>query len=314
MDIKSFGGEFKLIENLKRPPRFHPVTVGIGDDAAVLPWGKKHLVVTQDMLVEGDHFSLDYFTAYAVGVKAMESNFSDIAAMGASPAYAFVSLSLKRDTQVEWVKDLYRGMRQRCRKRLVDLVGGDTTHAKLICISVTVLGLASRKHLTLRRGGKVGHVIKVTGPLGASTAGFRLFQKEISGHDKVKKKHCFPNSRIDLVPLIAPYASAMADISDGLASDLKNILKASGVGAILDKQKIPIRRETIEAAEILKEDPWDYALFGGEDFELVFTVPESLASRIPGCTVGRLKKKKGLFLKDNDRIYPVSRGGFDHFA
>jgi len=114
MDIKSFGGEFKLIDSIKRSPRYHPVIKNIGDDCAVVPHGKEFQVITTDMLVENDHFSLTYFTPRQIGIKSMESSVSDIAAMGGRPLYAFISISLKKDTSVEWVKSLYKGLYASC--------------------------------------------------------------------------------------------------------------------------------------------------------------------------------------------------------
>ena len=288
---------------------------GVGDDCAVLPFAKgKHQLVTKDMLVEEDHFSLKYFSPEEIGRKVVESNVSDIAAMGGVPQYAFLGLSLRRDIAVEWVKRLYRGLYLRLNKHRVDLVGGDTTHSALITLSLTLIGEVRADHLTLRRGAAIGEVIKVSGPLGASTAGFKLLQKNIKGHHGVKNKHRRPSCRLDLSPLIAKKATAMADISDGLAADLKHIMKQSKVGAIIEKPLIPIRPQTFSAANTLGEDAYDFALYGGEDFELVYTVPRKEVKTTPGLAIGEIIKGDKLFLKENDTISEVTQSGFDHFS
>ena len=315
MDIKSFGGEFKLIEAVGKKPRFHPVIVGIGDDCAVLPLGeKKYQIVTKDMLVEEDHFSLSYFKPQEVGRKAIESNVSDIASMGGIPKYAFIAISLKKDTSVEWVKNFYQGMNSRLAKHKIDLIGGDTTHSSLISISITLIGEVDKDSLMLRSGANVGDIIKVSGYIGASTAGFKLLKKGIPGNEWVKKKHRNPTCRLDICHEIAKYASSMADISDGLAADLKNIMKQSGVGAVLNKFQIPIDKRTITAANAIGEDAYDMALHGGEDFELIYTVPKKWAKQCPGIELGEVIKGKKLFLKENDRILEVIKSGFDHFS
>lgn len=315
MDIKAFGGEFKLIEAVTRSPRHHPVTQGVGDDCAVLPWKKgKYQIITKDMLIEEDHFSLRYFEPEEIGRKVVESNVSDIAAMGGIPLYAFIGISLRREISVEWVKRMYRGFNNRLTKHKIDLIGGDTTHASLIAISMTLVGEVKSKHLVLRRGASVGDVIKVSGKLGSSTAGLKLLQKNTLGHDWVKNKHKRPSCRLDVSAQIAQYATAMSDISDGLAADLGNILKSSGVGAVIEKSAIPISHKTFKAAEAIGDDAYDFALYGGEDFELIYTVPRSQAKHCPGIEIGEVLKGSKLFLKENDTIDTISRSGFDHFS
>ncbi len=315
MNISDYGGEFKLIEAVTHPAKYHPTIIGVGDDCAVLPWKKgKHQLVTKDMLVEDDHFSLRYFEPEDVGRKVIESNVSDIAAMGGIPKHAFIGISLRRGISVEWVKRLYRGMNLRLKKHQVDLIGGDTTHSSVIAISLTLLGEVESNRFILRSGAKVGDVVKVSGKVGASTAGFKLLQKNQPGHDWVKKKHRRPTCRLDVAKEIAQHATAMADISDGLAADLKNITTMSGVGAVLEKKAIPIDKRTFAAAKSINEDAYDFALYGGEDFELIYTVPKKWEHQTPGLVIGEIIKEKKLFLKENGKISIVTKSGFNHFS
>ena len=314
MNISDYGGEFKLIKAVTKPAKYHLTITGVGDDCAVLPWNKdKYLLVTKDMLIEEDHFSLRYFEPEDIGRKVVESNISDIAAMGGTPKHAFIGLSLRQNISIEWVKKLYKGMYFRFKKHQVDLVGGDTTHSSVVAISLTLLGEVKKKHLVLRRGAQVGNVIKISGKVGASTAGFKMLQKNKLGHDWVKQKHRKPTCRLDIAGNIAKYATAMADISDGISADLKNIINMSNVGAVIEKQLIPIDKRTFEAAKSLGEDAYDFALYGGEDFELIYTVPKKWESKSPGISIGEIIKGKKLFLRENDKMSKVTRLGFDHF-
>lgn len=315
VDVRELGGEFALIDRIRRAPKNPNVLVGVGDDAAVLRLGSQSVVVTTDTLVEGDHFSLDYFTAKQVGIKAMESNLSDVAAMGGTPLYALVALAMPKTVSVEWIDGFYDGLYASASNADVDVVGGDTTHSNQVTVTLTLIGKAGN-NLCLRSAAKPGDRIFVTGSLGASTAGLKLFQKKVPGFKSVKKKHVEPKSRLDVSPQIAEFAHAMEDVSDGLASEVRNIALASNMGAVIDASAIPIDLETKKAADELGDDALDYALFGGEDFELVFTVAlkdQKKAERFGTC-VGHIMDGEGVFLEKNGRRERLSRFGFDHFA
>ena len=270
MRIKDIGGERALIERIARKKKDKDVVVGIGDDAAVVKWGKERLVITTDMFVEGDHFSRGYFSARNTGWKAMEANVSDLAAMGAKPKYALVSMALTSNTSVEFVEEMYKGLRASAKRHGIEIIGGDTTHGGKIVVSITLLGKAG-KRLPLRNNAKAGDLIFVTGKLGGSTAGLYLFQKKLKGFKKVKEKHIKPKAQSGKGLKIAAFANACEDVSDGLASEVKNICKASKCGAVLYYEKIPVAKETEQAAKRLGKNAKDLALFGGEDFELVFS-------------------------------------------
>ena len=314
MNIKELGGEFKLIERITRRVSNRNVIVGIGDDAAVIRFGGKNLVITSDMICEGDHFSRAYFTPRQIGIKAMNSNLSDIAAMGGRPLYALSSIALSRDTDIETMDGFYGGLYDTAMFYGVDIIGGDTTHSSVMVICLTLLGEVKPNLTVLRSGAKPGDIIKVTGELGGSTAGLRLFLKKIDGFDEVKLKHTEPRCRLDVSDTIACMATAMEDVSDGLASEVRNICRMSGTGAVIFKDKIPINDLTFKAASTVGEDAFDYALYGGEDFELVYTVPKDRIDSLPGTVVGEIIEEKNIYLEEAAVLSKVEKFGFDHFA
>lgn len=310
--------ELDFYRMIAKKPKSKDVAAGIGDDAAVFKSRAGSYAVTTDMIVEGDHFSLDYFSPYEIGIKAMESNASDIAAMGATPLFAFVSISLKPGTSERFLKEFYRGLHRSCAKHKIDILGGDTTHGDIMVVNVTLIGHASPgQKLVYRSGAKEGDLIFVTGKLGASTAGLKLFLKKIKGHEFVKKKHTQPACRLDVSGKIAKFATAMEDVSDGLASEIRNICMASGKGAIICADCVPIADATYKAAAVSNLGALEFALYGGEDFELVYTAPKSKRREAEkyGTCVGEITSGSGkVFLKTNGDMKLLRKFGFDHFA
>ncbi|NIA30153.1 MAG: thiamine-phosphate kinase [Actinobacteria bacterium] len=313
MNIKEFGGEFKLIEKLSRTARNKNVIVGIGDDAAVVKFGNQKLIITSDMMCEDEHFSTTYYSPKQIGIKAMASNLSDIAAMGARPLYAIVSISLSDKTTVEVVGEIYRGLYQATDAYNVDIIGGDTTHASILVINITLFGETDNGKIITRAGARPGDVIKVTGPLGGSEAGLRLLKDKVRGFERVKKLHTEPSCRLDISDQIAHYATAMADISDGLASDLRNICKSSGVGAIINREAIPVADDVKRAALLLGTLPADLALYGGEDYELLYTLPENFSDLVPGVQIGKIISNEKIYLDNKGERTELTQFGFDHF-
>lgn len=315
MNIRDFGGEFRLIEEVAGKPGSKQVVVGVGDDAAVLDYGTDKLLLwTTDMLCEGDHFRLDWSTPAQIGMKAMHANISDIAAMGGTPAHVLVSLSVTRKTEVEWVRELYRGMNSVADMLGFEIVGGDTTHSSMHVINVTVLGTVQEDELCLRSDAKAGDLICVTGDVGKSMAGLRLL---LEGVDGDFSGHLEPKCRLSEAHGIAPYANAMIDVSDGIASEVRHICGKSGVGALVERNKIPVSESTVESGEKLGEDPVDYALNGGEDFELLFTIPEEKLGEInvdcPVTAIGKITgKEDGVKINNNGDMSELT-GGFNHF-
>lgn len=307
-------GEFGLIERLTRSPSGPRVRVGVGDDAAVLDLDGEFLLYTTDLLVEGDHFRRDWSTPLQIGRKAMASNVSDIAAMGGRPHEALVSVAIPDDVDVEFMDDLYEGMYQIADKYGAEIVGGDTTHGALLIINIALLGHVDEEMLSLRSDAKVDDLICVTGPLGGSRAGLELLLRGFDVPEEPIRKHLDPGCRMDIAPLIAEHVNAMIDVSDGLAPEIRHICERSGVGAEVRRDSIPLLEGTRIAAERVGGDPYGFALGGGEDFELVFTIPEERLSRVIewAYVLGRIvPAEQGIHLIDSERM-PM-KGGYDHF-
>jgi thiamine-monophosphate kinase len=320
MKIADIGGEFALIRRVTGVSYNDPAIIkGVGDDCAVLEYTHdKYLLVTVDMMVENDHFSLAWHTPYQVGKKLMESNVSDIIAMGGTPRWAFISLALTADTQVEFMDEFYRGLYDSARKHSVALIGGDTTHGRDLVLNLALVGDVGRNYVRLRSHAVPGDLICVTGTLGKSEAGLRLLLK--GKKEGYLSGHLEPQCRLEWEgKAIARYAHAMIDVSDGLGSEVMHICEESGTGARIDWENIPLSQDTIKAAKSISDDPHEYALYGGEDFELVFTIPQenipALLKEFSDFTV------VGEILPVSDRISILKEGqrlevrkGYDHFA
>jgi thiamine-monophosphate kinase len=324
MFIKDVGGEFALIERLSHivPSRHPEVLVGIGDDAAVIRINDgqdPYMLVTTDTLVAKDHFNTRWATPEQIGMKTVECNVSDIAAMGGVPTFMFVSLVLTPETTIEWTENLYRGMADSCRRHNVITAGGDTTHGDVETISITLLGRVSPENLCLRSHAKPGDWIAVTGRLGASTAGLNLLQKNLPVSSYLLDKHLTPRCRLDASQQLASIVNAMIDISDGLASEVNHVCRQSGVGAEVFAKDIPLHPDVIDAGRVLGISPIDFALSGGEDFELLFTIsPEDLyklkQTGLKYFTVGRITDRgEGTFLITESEARVPLKGGYNHF-
>ena len=320
MKIADIGGEFALIRRLTGHSYDDPAIIkGVGDDCAVLEYtADKYLLVTVDMMVENDHFSLKWHTPEQVGKKLMESNVSDIIAMGGTPRWAFISLALTQTTDVELMDEFYRGLYDSAKKHHVALVGGDTTHGRDLVLNLALIGDVDKGFVRLRSHAVPGDLICVTGTLGKSQAGLKLLLNH--RRDGYLKGHLEPQCRLEWEgKAIARHAHAMIDVSDGLSSEVTHICEESGTGARIDWEKIPLSKDTIEAARIISNDPHEYALYGGEDFELVFTIPmgniPALQKEFSDFTiVGEiLQKEHGIFILKEGSRQEVKKG-YDHFA
>lgn len=324
MKIKDIGGEFALIDQLTRLTAVDhsDLIAGPGDDAAVIRTADTpapYLLVTTDILVENTHFNCRWSAPAQIGIKAAECNISDIAAMGGIPTWMFISLVITGDTEVEWVREVYRGIESSCRRHHVIIAGGDTTMGPVNTINVALLGHAQENELCLRRHARSGDSLVVTGPLGGSAAGLALLQAGRKPSDFLLQKHLAPTCRLEASRKIAPLANAMIDISDGLGSEVHHICLQSNTGARIDAASIPLHEDVRAAADALGRDPLDFALSGGEDFELLFSIsPDKMAelNRMDiGChPVGRITdKKEGLVLVQADGSTTQLPGGYDHF-
>ena len=313
MKVKDIG-EFGLIDRISKKSKDKNVLVGIGDDAAVYKTKKGLEVVTTDTLVEGDHFRREWFSAKQIGKKALEINVSDIASMGGIPKYALVSLAIPSSLDVDFVEELYKGMWNVCDKYEIEIIGGNMTHCETIVISISLIGEVEEKNLCLRSGAKPGDLIFVSGHLGNGRAGLRLFQENVEGFNKIRKNYLEPKAQLDFSKKTAPFVNSMIDVSDGLASEIGHICDKSKCGAIIYKDKIPINEDVRTLANKLNEDEYDYALFGGEDFELVYSVSKNNIKKINGFLIGEITKGKKVKLKTEGKEKIITDKGYDHFS
>lgn len=301
-------GEFGLIDRLTKDlPHHNPSTVrSVGDDAAVLRYpGDVDELVTTDLLVEGIHFDLTYMPLKHLGYKAAVVNFSDIYAMNGHPRQIVVSLAISSRFAVEHLEELYAGIRLACDIYGVDLVGGDTTASRSgLVISITCIGEAAPDAVVTRDGAKDTDLICVSGDLGSAYMGLQLlerekvaskgikdFQPEFGGKEYLIERQLKPEARRDIITALAETGikpTAMMDISDGLSSELLHICKQSDTGCRIYEERIPIDYQTAIMAEELGMNLVTAALNGGEDYELLFTVPLSRhenVSKIKGVSV-----------------------------
>lgn len=284
-------GEFGLIKHLTEKFKIENAStlVGIGDDAAVLSYENKKVLVTTDLLLEGIHFDLVYVPMMHLGYKAAIVNFSDIYAMNGQPKQMTVSLGVSKRFSVEDLEQLYAGIEMACKKYGVDLIGGDTSASLTgLTISVTCIGEAEDGKIVYRNGAKNTDLICVTGDLGSAYMGLQLLEREkivfsaneeaqpdFEDKDYILQRQLKPEARKDIIDLLRQkdiVPTAMMDISDGLSSELMHICSQSKTGCRIYEDKIPIQYQAVVMAEELNMNIVTAALNGGEDYELLFTV------------------------------------------
>ncbi|MCB2192922.1 MAG: thiamine-phosphate kinase [Deltaproteobacteria bacterium] len=306
------------------------LAVGIGDDCAVLGGAQSGLVVTTDLLVQGVHFELELMSPADVGHRSMAANLSDLAAMGANPAYGFLSLGLPAHPQAAFVSQLVGSMVSQGRTYGLKLAGGDTVKSPQVVINLCLLGAMGNLEPLLRSGGRLGDAVCVTGLLGGSGAGLAWLRAGRDPHDPdaadAVAAHCRPVPRLEAGRALAESGRvhAMMDLSDGLASDLPRLARASGLGALLEAERVPVAPAAAVVAEALQGDALGWALAGGEDFELMFTCdPQDVAlltdlvmeeaAGLAVTQVGRLTQGPGVNLKKQGKEEPITYMGYDHF-
>ena len=342
-------GEFGLIGRLRSvlgETTPDSLVQGIGDDAAVYRVGEGRVhVVTTDALVEGVHFDRTFVPMRYLGLKAVAASVSDVVAMNAEPRYATVALALPNNVSVEQLEALYTGMAEACGRYGLTIVGGDVTAAPKLMISISVIGEAAEQDIIYRKGAQPGDLLCVTGDLGAAAAGLKVLlagkkgfepggkpapakaggaetsQPNLAEFAYVVERHLYPQARLDRIRNwreagVRP--SAMIDLSDGLGGDVRHLCNASGVGAVVEAGLLPIHVQTFKAAERYDVDPLSLALYGGEDYELLFTISEAGKEKLDEATsavVGQVvDASEGITLRDPDGdVSPLEAGGFEHF-
>lgn len=322
-NIKSMAnGEFGFIDYIKAHCDLPQAGVGIGDDCAIIPTEGCDTLVTTDMLLEGVHFLRPKSSPEDVGWKSAAVNLSDVAAMGGEAVATFLSIALPKDAQGEWAERFVEGYAEISRLFGVPLLGGDTTSSlRDIAINVGVVGRCERGRAALRSGARVGDTIFVTGPLGDSGAGLKVLLEELP-HSAIAyylvRKHMRPTPRLaeGRALLATGKVGAMMDVSDGIASDLMHILRASGVGAEVWLDELPL---SPQLTALCAQEGWDayhLATSAGEDYELLLTAPEEIAQRVdfPLYPIGKIVAGDAVveWYKEGKKIEFNSKG-FTHF-
>ncbi len=327
-------GEFGLIEKLTAdfPLKNDSSKLGVGDDAAVLEYKSKKTLITTDLLLEGIHFDLRYVPLKHLGYKAAIVNFSDVYAMNGQPKQITVSIGVSSRFTLEHIEELYSGIRLACDIYGVDLIGGDTSASVTgLVISITCLGEADEEEIVYRSNAKETDLICVSGDLGAAYMGLQLlerenrvskgqkdFQPDFAGKEYILERQLKPEARKDIVAILKDNnikPTSMIDISDGLSSELMHICKSSNVGCRVYEDKIPIDYQTACMAEEINMNLTTVALNGGEDYELLFTVPltsHDIVKEIKGVSIiGYVTKKElggALVTRDGQEIELMAQG------
>ena len=330
-------GEFGLIQRLTEGISLKNKTsvLGVGDDAAVLDFGPDaEVVVSKDLLLEGVHFDLSYTPLKHLGYKAASVNLSDICAMGGRPTQLLVGLAVSNRFPVEALEEIYHGLYLACDRYGVDLVGGDTTSSQTgLVLSVTALGQVERGKAIRRSGASATDLLVVTGDLGAAYMGLQVLEREkaawqanpqlqpeLQGHEYVLERQLKPEPRVDMVQLLHDLGvrpTSMIDVSDGLSSEVLHLCDASGLGCKLFESKIPMDPTVIRLAEEFGINPITAALNGGEDYELLFTVPLEDWDKIKGnpslTAIGHLMEspQRWLVLNSGQEV-ELKAQGFSH--
>ena len=332
-------GEFGLIRRLTEQFTLkHKSSIkGVGDDAAVLDYADKQVLVSSDLLLEGIHFDLTYVPLKHLGYKATVANLSDIYAMNGQPKQITISLGVSKRFCVEDLEKLYEGISMACNVYNVDLVGGDTSSSRTgLTISVTCIGDVKKEKIAFRSGAKENDLICVSGDLGAAYMGLQLLEREktifrgeadfdpdFAGKEYLLERQLKPEARRDIIEMLDKAGivpTSMIDVSDGLSSDIMHIAQQSGVGCRIYEDRIPIDYQTAVMAEQFNMNLVTAALHGGEDYELLFTVPLELNEQMEQMEgvkiIGYITKKglgNALVGRDGGEI-PLQAQGWNTFS
>lgn len=327
-------GEFGLIDHLTKNFQIgQPSTIkGIGDDAAVLDFKDKQVVVSTDLLIEGVHFDLAYMPLKHLGYKAVVVNLSDICAMNANPTQITVSIAVSNRFPLEALEEFYQGIALAAKQYDVDVIGGDTTSSqKGLIISVTAIGEADSDEIAYRNGAGENDLLVVTGDIGAAYMGLQVLEREkqvfqvnpnaqpdLENYTYLIERQLKPEARKDIKPLLAALGvkpTSMIDISDGLSSEVMHLCKQSGTGCNVFEEKLPLDPQLINVCEEFNIDATTVAINGGEDYELLFTIAMADFDKIKGnpnlTVIGHLaKESEGMHLitRANTKIPLKARG------
>ena len=332
-------GEIALIKQLTEQVKIKrkSTLLGVGDDAAVVSCNNKKILLTTDTLAEGVHFNLMYTPLKHLGYKAIVSSLSDVYAMCGDPSQVLVSLAIPNKYSVEMIENIYEGIHLACNNYNVDLVGGDTTASPhSLVVTVTVIGSAQAKSITYRSGAQPNDLLVVSGNLGGAYLGLQILEREkllfqednnsqpsLEKYTGILERQLKPEARGDIVKELKKLnikPTSMIDISDGLSSEISHLSKSSDIGFKIFEEKVPISNESVTTAKELNIDPLFCALHGGEDYELLFTVPlgeHKKITQIPNLTViGHVTNVGGdvEVLTKNNELINLTQQSWDSFT
>jgi len=312
--IQENQGELGVIRYIRKrfPRRRSEVLKGIGDDAMVFRDG---YVVSTDSFFEGTHFDLRYFSFYTLGYHTMAASLSDLAAMGAAPITALVSLALARKIGMKGIRELYDGFDEVLKKYRCDLSGGDIVKSPSFGITITVIGRANKP--LFRSGAVAGDSLYVTNFLGLAEAGRIALQSKlpVSEYPDAIKQHLYPEPRINEAYAIGKYATSCIDTSDGLSTDAFHLAEESGMKIVIDAAHIPIHAEVGKLCAHKSFDPTQFILSSGEDFELLFTAHKlPKIARVKIFKIGWVTRGRGLYIKSGGRERPIQPLGYEHMS
>jgi thiamine-monophosphate kinase len=289
--------------------------LGIGDDASVVRSGRHFQLISNDILIENVHFRLGDSSLQELALKALAVNISDIAAMGGRAQYFYLGLGFPSSLSEDDLRLFFKGLRQGCRKWSVELAGGDYSRSEKMSIAITIVGQCQSP--VLRSGARTGDWIAVTGPTGESALGLKLLLQGETASPFIRK-HKLTVPQYQKGPLLAGFVHAMIDISDGLLLDLSRMLKASGAGAEIDYEKIPVSRPFKQVCRQYHYSEKDIVLAGGEDYQLLFAISPRQEIRLRRTNIayhiiGRVTGRRRLLVREKGRQLQIARLGFDHF-
>ena len=326
-------GHFGLIDRLTEGVEVSngSTVVGVGDDAAVIDAGDKYMLLSTELFMEGVHFDLTYFPLKHLGYKVVVAAMSDIIAMNGTPRQLTVSLGVSARFAVEHLEELYEGVKFACKEYGIDLVGGDTSASiNGLTIGVTAVGEVAKERLVRRSGAKKNDLVCITSDLGAAYMGLHLLERErialdghpnptpdFEGHEYILRRWLKPDLRLDVIKALEAEGivpTSMIDITDGLASDALQLCKASGCGIRLYLERIPIAAETRAMAEELNADPIVAMLNGGDDYELMFTVPLEMQDKVLRFggvdVIGHMTERGAVLVTPEGGELPLTAPGF----
>lgn len=310
-------GEFKLIDRLTKylPINDKDVLVGFGDDCACVKVENELLIFTADIQIENHHFIKGKIKPEDLGWKLVSVNVSDIVACGGIPKWGIISIAVPKNTETKWIEKVYKGIKKAIDYYNFSIIGGNTSASEEIIFDLFLTGKTRR--FVARSTAKEGQTVYLSGEIGLSRAGLELLLMNKKRYEPFEKKliekHIKPTARIDMQKTVEKYAESCIDISDGLVGDLAHISKMSDVKIVIEKDKLPVHPLLEKFCIKYDKNPYDYILYGGEDYELVFSVDENNEKYIKNCyKIGKIEKGKGIYLIDNGKKIHLKEKGFEH--